>query len=178
MVVNCEQVWQEISNYIDDDVDPGLRAAMEEHFKECKHCTAVLDGTRNVVQLYGDERMFEVPFGYSQRVRRRLEGNVGGNRRTFLGWMVATAAAIFFVGSYELARSATSDREGLKSEHARSSAPIPPGLMVVVADEGKVFHGGVACPFIHDKAKTRSMPARDALQQGYTPCVRCMKQYV
>ena len=26
MVVNCEQVWQEISNYLEDDVDPNLRA--------------------------------------------------------------------------------------------------------------------------------------------------------
>lgn len=74
MVVSCEHVWREISNYLDDEVDPGLRAAMEAHFKECKHCTAILDGTRNVIQLYGDERMFEVPFGYSQRLHRRLEG--------------------------------------------------------------------------------------------------------
>ena len=32
MVVSCEQVWQEISNYLDGDVSPELRAAMEEHF--------------------------------------------------------------------------------------------------------------------------------------------------
>jgi hypothetical protein len=51
MVVNCEQVWREISNFLEDDLDPGLRSAMQEHFQECKRCTAVLEGTRNVVQL-------------------------------------------------------------------------------------------------------------------------------
>ena len=75
MVVNCEQVWREISNYLEGDIEPGLRAAMEEHVRGCEHCTAVLDGTRNVVQLYGDERMIEVPLGFGQRLQRRLEEN-------------------------------------------------------------------------------------------------------
>ena len=46
MVVSCEQVWREISNYLDGEVNPQLRAAMEAHFRECRHCTAVLDGTK------------------------------------------------------------------------------------------------------------------------------------
>ena len=33
MVVNCEQVWNEISNYLDDEVDAATRAAMEAHFR-------------------------------------------------------------------------------------------------------------------------------------------------
>ena len=73
MVVNCEEVWREISNYLEGDIEPGLRLAMEEHIRGCQRCTAVLDGTRNVVQLYGDERMLEVPLGFSQRLQHRLE---------------------------------------------------------------------------------------------------------
>ena len=94
MVVNCEEVWREISNYLEDEIDPGLRTAMDEHIRGCKRCTAVLEGTRNVVQLYGDERMVEVPLGYSYRLRRRLEENMNPSRRTFFGWMVAAAAAV------------------------------------------------------------------------------------
>jgi len=51
MVVSCEEVWREISNYLEGEVDPGLCAAIQEHFRGCKHCTAVLDGTRNVIEL-------------------------------------------------------------------------------------------------------------------------------
>ena len=36
MVVNCEEVWREISNYLDGGVDAGLRTAMDEHFRGCK----------------------------------------------------------------------------------------------------------------------------------------------
>ena len=46
MVVNCEEVWREVSNYLDGDVDPTLRVAIEEHVRGCKHCTAVVHGTR------------------------------------------------------------------------------------------------------------------------------------
>src|SRR5437773_1438350 len=103
MVITCRDVWAEISNYVDDDVTPDQRAAMDEHFRTCKDCASVLAGTRNVIQLYGDERMIEVPLGYSHRLRRRLEGNVGGNRRIFLGWMVAAAAAVVTAGTVVLA---------------------------------------------------------------------------
>src|ERR1700686_564381 len=105
MVVNCEQVWQEISNYLDGEVDASLRASMDEHFRTCKRCTSVLEGTRNVVQLYGDERMLEVPLGFSNRLQRRLDENVHRSRRSFLGWMVAAAATVVVVGGFEVARS-------------------------------------------------------------------------
>ena len=60
MEINCEHVWREVSNYLDGEIDAGLRAAVEEHVRGCKRCAAVLDGTRNVVQLVGDDRVLEV----------------------------------------------------------------------------------------------------------------------
>ena len=165
MVVSCEEVWREISNYLEGEVDASLRAAMEEHLRGCKHCTAVLDGTRNVVQLYGDERMFEVPLGFSHRLRRRLEENMPGNRRTFLGWMVAAAAAVLVAGSFEVARSSVFSRPELRSEHAQPGTGVPPDMMVVVSADGKAFHAA-GCPFIHDKAHIQTIQAREALRRG------------
>src|SRR5215475_6083374 len=105
MVVTCEKVWIEISNYIDDQVDPTLRAAMDEHIRGCQKCTSVLAGTRNVVQLFGDERMMEVPAGYSERLHERLEEDMPTSRRTFIGWMAAAAAGVLVAGSYEVISS-------------------------------------------------------------------------
>lgn len=70
--ISCEEVWKEISDYIDDELEPGLRERMRRHFQQCDHCTAILDGTRNVVQLVGDDRAFSLPAGFSERLRRRL----------------------------------------------------------------------------------------------------------
>lgn len=177
MVVNCEQVWHEISNYLDDQVTSDLRTAMEEHLRACQKCSAVLDGTRNVIGLYGEDRMFEPPQGFSQRLHRRLEENMPRQRGTAFGWMVAVAAAILIVGSFEVGDSSAFVRPELRSEHAQPGAGVPAEMMVVVAEDGKTFHAA-GCPFIHDKARLRTIPASQALREGYTPCVRCMKKYL
>ena len=71
--ISCLEVWKEISNYIDNDVEPELRARMEAHFKVCAHCTAILDGTRNVVKLVGDGMEYKVPEGFSRRLYGRIK---------------------------------------------------------------------------------------------------------
>jgi hypothetical protein len=177
MVVSCEQVWREISNYLEGEVDPTLRTAMEQHFRGCKRCTAVLDGTRNVIQLYGDERMLEMPLGFSHPLQRRLEEDVAPARRTFLGWMVAAAAAVLVAGSFEVARSSVFNHPELRSDHAQPGNGVPPDMMVVVATDGKTFHVA-GCPFIHDRASLRTIAAREAMREGYAPCVRCMRKYL
>lgn len=177
MVVKCEQVWQEISNYLEDDVDPNLCAAMEAHFRECDRCRSVLEGTRNVIQLYGDERMIDVPLGFGHRLQRRLEQSVQPTRRRFLGWMVAAAAAVVVAGSFELRRSSAFRQPELRSKHAQPGNGVPPDMMVVVSSDAKIFHAS-GCPFIHDKAHVRTIVAREALKEGYVPCVRCMKKYL
>ena len=71
--ISCLEVWREISNYIDGEINPELRARMEAHFKSCAHCAAVLDGTRNVVKLVADGVEFELPEGFSQRLYNKIK---------------------------------------------------------------------------------------------------------
>jgi hypothetical protein len=177
MVVTCEQVWREVSNYHDGEVSLDLRAAMEEHFRGCQKCSALLDGTRNVVSLYGEESMFEPPLGFSQRLRRRLEANMPRRRGTGFGWLVAATAAVLLVGSFEVGHSSAFLPPELRSQHAQPATGIPPEMMVVVAEDGKTFHVA-GCRFIHDKAKLRTITASEATREGYAPCVRCMKKYL
>ena len=71
--ISCLEVWREISNYIEDEVDPELRARMDAHFKVCAHCTAVLDGTKNVVKLVADGVEYELPSGFSERLYNKIK---------------------------------------------------------------------------------------------------------
>ena len=75
--ISCYHVWREISNYLEGEIDPELRRRMEEHFQGCEHCLAVLDGTKNVLKLIGDGRTFELPSGFSDRLKKRLESELG-----------------------------------------------------------------------------------------------------
>jgi anti-sigma factor RsiW len=78
--LSCEEVWRQISDYIDDDVTPGTRRLLEAHFAQCRHCAALVDSVHNVVVLVADERVFTLPAGFSERLRRRLDLEISGKR--------------------------------------------------------------------------------------------------
>ena len=73
MRIDCQHVWEYISAYIDGEVDAELRAEIDSHLETCEICSAVLDSTRNVVVLLADDRVFELPAGFSNRLHARLE---------------------------------------------------------------------------------------------------------
>jgi predicted anti-sigma-YlaC factor YlaD len=73
MRIDCKHVWQHISAYLEGDVDAALRAEIDKHLETCEICSAVLDSTRNVVILMADDRVFELPAGFSQRLHERLD---------------------------------------------------------------------------------------------------------
>ena len=73
MRIDCNHVWEQISAYIDGAVDGELRAEIDRHLETCEICSAVLDSTRNVVVLVADERVFELPAGFSARLHARLD---------------------------------------------------------------------------------------------------------
>ena len=70
--MSCVEVWREISNYLDGEIDGELRARIDAHLKVCAHCTAILDGTRNVVKLVADGVEYEVPVGFGHRLYDKI----------------------------------------------------------------------------------------------------------
>ena len=50
-------------------------------------------------------------------------------------------------------------------------------MMVVVSADAKIFHVA-GCEFIHNKDKVRTLTAKEAMHEGYVPCLRCMRKYL
>jgi predicted anti-sigma-YlaC factor YlaD len=73
MRIDCKHVWQHLSAYIEGEVDAVLRAEIDRHLETCEICSAVLDSTRNLVILMADDRVFELPAGFSQRLHERID---------------------------------------------------------------------------------------------------------
>lgn len=170
MVLKCEEVWPEISNYLEEDLDPALKLAMDEHFAQCRHCTAVLNGARNVVELYGDEKMFALPVGFSERMREGLADEIEGKKGSRLGWFLSLAATGAIAA---LTFFATVHDRSVPQPRAEMSQPARrlPERLVAVVDGGKLFHVP-GCPFMH--GKYRMVTPEEAVREGYTPCDRCM----
>jgi anti-sigma factor (TIGR02949 family) len=73
MKIDCKHVWSQVSDYIDGTVTQEEREAIERHLANCRHCSAVMDSTRNILVLVGDARTFEVPVGFGERLHKRLQ---------------------------------------------------------------------------------------------------------
>ena len=72
ILISCAEVRRELSNYIDHDVTPELRARIEQHVISCSGCSAIYDGVRNVLRLVSSSEIIELPRGFSLRLYRRL----------------------------------------------------------------------------------------------------------
>jgi predicted anti-sigma-YlaC factor YlaD len=73
MKLECKHVWEHISEYLDQQLDPELLRDIENHLENCEVCSAILDSTRNILVLTADDRTYELPVGYSERLHERLE---------------------------------------------------------------------------------------------------------
>jgi anti-sigma factor RsiW len=72
-MVSCQTVLQELSNFIDQEIDPALRAEIEAHLKTCHRCSLLHDSLRKIVVIVADERAFEIPAGYSERLHAFID---------------------------------------------------------------------------------------------------------
>ena len=79
MILHCKDVWREVSNYLENDLDPALRREIELHLETCKHCAALVDSTHNVLVLIADERTFRLPVGFHERLKERLREEIGAD---------------------------------------------------------------------------------------------------
>jgi methylphosphotriester-DNA--protein-cysteine methyltransferase len=50
-------------------------------------------------------------------------------------------------------------------------------MVVVVSADAKTFHVP-GCGFIHNKDTVRTLTAKEAVREGYIPCLRCMRKYL
>jgi hypothetical protein len=123
--------------------------------------------------------MLEVPAGFGRRLEKRLAKGAVEKTSVWSGlsaWLVPVAAMALIAGGMMLTSSLT-HAHFFKSQHAEPGKGIPPDLVVVVSSGAKLFHVP-GCEFIHDKATERTMTAKEAIQEGYVPCSRCLRQYL
>jgi anti-sigma factor RsiW len=73
LVIDCKHVWDSISGYLDNNLEDSERNEVQKHLEHCEICSAILDSARNILILTADERVFELPLGFSERLHARLD---------------------------------------------------------------------------------------------------------
>ena len=72
-MVSCKTIIANLSEYLDGNAPPEMRQKIERHLRGCHRCSAVYDSTRKMLLITGDERIFEVPAGFSDRLHTFLD---------------------------------------------------------------------------------------------------------
>lgn len=74
--MNCKGVIRELSNYIDGDLDPVVKAELERHLGHCEDCTMIVDQTRKTIQIFCDSQPVELPGEVRTRLHQALQRKI------------------------------------------------------------------------------------------------------
>jgi anti-sigma factor RsiW len=67
--VNCTEFLSNLTDYFDARTAAALRQELEEHMANCSHCTVTLNTTRQTIEIYRNEELFELP----ETIRAQLQ---------------------------------------------------------------------------------------------------------
>ncbi len=72
----CQDVQAEISNYLDDDLSPDTRRALDAHLASCRTCQILLDSVRKTLRIVTDSGSFDLPLEKTSPLVKRIMARV------------------------------------------------------------------------------------------------------
>ena len=70
--LGCEEVLEQLSDYLDEDSRSELCEAIEAHLSRCHDCQVEVDTLKKTILLYQADRVVEVPMAVSRRLGAAL----------------------------------------------------------------------------------------------------------
>jgi anti-sigma factor RsiW len=72
-LLTCKQFLQELSDFLDETLDPTTRAELQRHVNECPNCWVVCDTTLKTLRVFKGMEPKEVPKDIQARLMAALE---------------------------------------------------------------------------------------------------------
>lgn len=70
--MNCTEFLANLTEYFDAQTAVALRAELEEHMAGCSHCYVTLNTTRQTIEIYRNEELFELPESIREKLHRAV----------------------------------------------------------------------------------------------------------
>lgn len=70
--MNCDDMLQQLSAYVDGEIDPKLCKRLEEHLAGCTTCRVVVDNIRKTIAIYKDDQPVELPLAFKKCLHNAL----------------------------------------------------------------------------------------------------------
>ncbi|MFQ6615190.1 MAG: anti-sigma factor family protein [Fidelibacterota bacterium] len=71
--MECDDLIQYLSDYMDHNLDEELTAEAREHLATCQNCRVVLDTTQRTISLFRKQGERRIPAGRRQGLYERLQ---------------------------------------------------------------------------------------------------------
>ena len=68
----CQDVQAEITNYLDDDLSPEIRRALDDHLGTCRTGRILIDSMRKTLRIVTESGSFELPLERSSPLVERI----------------------------------------------------------------------------------------------------------
>ena len=75
-MISCNEVLAELSDYLDDDLTPEFRKALEAHLSHCRTCEVIYDSMNKSLRLVTESSSFELPEGITQGVMAKIRAKL------------------------------------------------------------------------------------------------------
>ena len=80
-LLTCKEFLEELSDYLDENLDIELRAKLEQHIAECPNCWVIADTTKKTIQIYRGMDPYPVPADVQSRLMAALEKKIAARAK-------------------------------------------------------------------------------------------------
>jgi hypothetical protein len=75
-LLTCKQFLQELTDFLDETLDPEIRANLQRHVNECPNCWVVCNTTEKTLKVFKGMELKAVPSDIQARLLSALEKRV------------------------------------------------------------------------------------------------------
>jgi anti-sigma factor (TIGR02949 family) len=72
-LLTCKQFLQELNDFLDETLDPKMRADLQRHVEECPNCWVVCDTTEKTLKVFKGMEPQPIPTEIHARLMAALE---------------------------------------------------------------------------------------------------------
>ena len=75
-LLTCKQFLQELNDYLDETLDPKMRADLQRHVEECPNCWVVCDTAQKTLKVFKGMDAQPIPSDIHARLMAALEKRI------------------------------------------------------------------------------------------------------
>ena len=79
-MLTCKDFLNDLSEYLDETLDPDIRARLHEHVTQCPNCWVILDTTQKTIKVYKGIEAQSIPQDIHSRLMSALQKKMAVGR--------------------------------------------------------------------------------------------------